>query len=96
MRSTSDQCNSYIPSWGTVVLHNGVIARHHCAIPHPREGYNYYITCYLGNITAQERDIWTTFLDVAWVKVIYIANQRIKIEIKGEVYSARVETDSEN
>ena len=25
------------------------------ARPHPREGYNYYITCYLGNITVQER-----------------------------------------
>ena len=52
--------NSYIPPWG-VVLHIGVghsptpIARHQCARPHPREGYNYYITCYLGNITVQER-----------------------------------------
>ena len=36
--------NSYIPPWGVVV-----------AIPHPREGYNYYKTCYLGNITVQER-----------------------------------------
>ena len=26
-----------------------------CARPHPREGYNYNITCYLGNITVQER-----------------------------------------
>ena len=33
------------------------------AWPHPREGYNYYITCYLGNITVDE--IWATFLDVA-------------------------------
>ena len=54
------------------------------------------ITCYLGNITVQERYIWTTFLDVAWVKGYIYVNQRIKIEIKGEVYSARVETDSEN
>ena len=23
--------------------------------PHPREGYNYYITCCLGNITVEER-----------------------------------------
>ena len=23
--------------------------------PHPREGYNHYITCYLGNITVEER-----------------------------------------
>jgi len=35
-------CNSYIPHWGGVVLHIGV-------------GRNYYITCYLGNITVQER-----------------------------------------
>ena len=48
--------NSYIPPWGVVVLHIGVgrsptpIAR-----PHPREGYNYYITCYLDNITVEER-----------------------------------------
>ena len=26
-----------------------------CARPHPREGYNYYLTYYLGNITVQER-----------------------------------------
>ena len=31
--------------------------RHQCARPHPsaREGYNYYITCYLGNIMVEER-----------------------------------------
>ena len=33
----------------------------HVQKPHPREGYNYYITCYLGNITVEEK----TFLDVA-------------------------------
>ena len=38
---------------------------HQCARPHSREGYNYYITCYLGNITVQE--IWATFLNVALV-----------------------------
>ena len=61
--------NSYIPPWGVVALHIGVIslpggwsctlvlgyAQHQCARPHPREGYNYYIICYLGNITVQER-----------------------------------------
>ena len=35
-------------------------------------------------------------IDVAWVKGYIYANQRIKTEIKGEVYSARVETNSEN
>jgi len=39
-------CNSYIPPWGVVVLHIGVGRN--------REGYNHYITCYLGNITVQE------------------------------------------
>ena len=30
---------------------------HQCARPHPREGYNYYtgITCYLVNITLEEK-----------------------------------------
>jgi len=32
-----------------------VLARHQYARPHPREGYNYYITPYLGDITVQER-----------------------------------------
>ena len=40
--------------WSFYTLVSGV-ARHQCARPHPREGYNYYITCYLGNITVQER-----------------------------------------
>ena len=31
------------------------VARHQCARPHPREEYNYYITCYLGNITVQDK-----------------------------------------
>ena len=48
--------NSYIPPSGVVILHivSGV-ARHKYARPHPREGYNCYITCYLGNITVEER-----------------------------------------
>ena len=55
---------SYIPPWGVVILHIGVgsfytlvslIAQHQCVKrPDPREGYNYYIVCYLGNITAEE------------------------------------------
>ena len=40
--------------WSFYTLVSGV-ARHQCARPHPREGYNYYITCYLGNITVEER-----------------------------------------
>ena len=42
---------SYIPPWAVVVLHSDTSVQE----PHPREGYNYYITCYLGNITVEER-----------------------------------------
>ena len=41
----------------TVKIRRGIdvivigVAGHQCARPHPREGYNYYTTCYLGNIT---------------------------------------------
>ena len=38
---------SYIPPWG-VVLHIGVTNV-------PREGYNYYTTCHLGNTTVEDR-----------------------------------------
>ena len=31
------------------------VTQHQCARPHFREGYNYYISCYLGNITVEER-----------------------------------------
>ena len=53
---TLEMSNSYIPPWGWsfYTLVSGV-TRHQCAKPHPREGYNYYVTCYLGNITVQER-----------------------------------------
>ena len=44
----------YIHPCGVVILHIGVGLRN--VQDHtPREGYNYYITCYLGNITVQER-----------------------------------------
>ena len=36
-----------------VVLH---VAQHQCVRLHPREGYNYYITCYLGNINVDKVD----------------------------------------
>ena len=41
-----------------VVLHIGV-AGHQCVRPHPREEYNCYITCYLGNrvLSRQQRDM---------------------------------------
>ena len=40
------------PPWGVVVSYTMVLVS---GRPHPREGYNYYITCYLGNITVEER-----------------------------------------
>ena len=40
--------------WSFYTLVSGV-AQHQYARPHPREGFNYYITCYLGNITVEER-----------------------------------------
>ena len=40
--------------WSFYTLVSG-IARHQYARPHPMDRYNYYITCYLGNITAEER-----------------------------------------
>ena len=40
--------------WSFYTLVSGV-TQHQYARPHPREGFNYYITCYLGNITVEER-----------------------------------------
>ena len=33
---------------------------------HPREEYNYYITCYLGNITTQERYVQHSYMLPRW------------------------------
>ena len=51
---------------GVVVLHIGVVVRHQCARSHPREEYNYYITCYLGNITTQERYVQHSYMLPRW------------------------------
>ena len=40
--------------WSFYTFVSGV-AQHKCVRPHSREGYNCYITCYLGNITVEER-----------------------------------------
>ena len=41
--------------WGVLIVISLPGGSSFCARPHPREGYNYYITCYLGNIFVEER-----------------------------------------
>ena len=48
------QLSCYISPWEVVILH---VAQHQCARLHPGEGYNYYITCYLGNINVDKVDV---------------------------------------
>ena len=43
----------YIPPWSVVILHIGVADTNMQDHP-PREAYNCYIPCYLGNITVAE------------------------------------------